>query len=287
MLITGAGGQLATALVASAPNGVSVVAVSRSDLDVTDSNLTIARIGDLKPDVIINTAAYTAVDLAESNADDANAVNVAGARHIAEAADLVDARLIQISTDFVFDGQSELPYLPDDKTAPQSVYGQTKLEGERAVREILGDNAVILRSSWLYSGYGKNFVTTMMELMKSRDSIAVVNDQSGSPTWAASLAKVVYRLASDESLGGTWHWSDAGVTTWHDFAVGIQDEALDAGILEKRIPIHPCTSEEFGAAATRPAFSALNVSATEHELGMTAAHWRDNLRKLIRAMKKP
>ncbi|MEL7185657.1 MAG: dTDP-4-dehydrorhamnose reductase [Pseudomonadota bacterium] len=281
VLITGASGQLGRTLAAEAPDNVSIIAPPRSDLDISDEQQVMAVVRRVSPDVVVNAAAFTNVDQAESNEDAAVAVNSSGARNIALSVKSTGTRLLHISTDFVFDGMSSTPYKPGDDTGPQSRYGQSKLGAELAVNDVLGDKALILRTAWLYSQYNSNFVTTMLTLMRSRADISVVEDQIGSPTWATSLAQAIYRFIEKPALGGIWHWADAGSTSWYEFAVAIKEEALKVKLLDSEVRIHPCTTEDYGAPAPRPAYSVLDVSKTEQEFGVPATHWRENLRSML------
>ena len=200
---------------------------------------------------------------------------------LAEAARAVGARLIHVSTDFVFAGDRAVPYEAEAARAPLNAYGRTKLAGELAVQRILGDRAVILRTSWLYAAHGRNFVLTMLRLMATRESIGVVFDQVGSPTWADSLADAVWAIVQDPSINGPQHWCDAGVASWFDFAVAIQEEAVIRGLLTRAIPIRAIGTEDYPTPARRPRYSVLDTRRTAGLLGRAPAHWRQNLRKML------
>ena len=187
---------------------------------------------------MINTAAYTAVDAAERDSERAEAVNATGAAHVAEAAQRVGARVLHISTDFVFDGGRGYPYGPQDRAEPLGVYGRTKLAGEREVLRICGEHALVVRTAWLYASHGRNFPLTMLRLMRERDHLGVVADQVGTPTWARALAEALWVGAARQGLSGVHHWTEAGVASWYDFAVAIQEEALAQGLLD-RYGSHP------------------------------------------------
>ena len=205
-----------------APEGSEIIAYDVDELDITRGDAVRDCLLSRRPDLVINAAAYTAVDKAESDKDNAFAVNADGPKNIAAACKLAGARMIHISTDFVFDGKSSRPYLPGDPAAPISVYGASKLEGER---QALGHNegrTAVVRTSWLYSRHGGNFVKTMLRLMKDKPQVGVVSDQIGTPTWARTLAEAVWRFAKKPELFGIYHLSDAGVASWYDFAVAIQ-----------------------------------------------------------------
>jgi dTDP-4-dehydrorhamnose reductase len=283
-LITGAGGQVGLELQATAPSGWVVAACSSDQLDVTQADAVRAAITDFRPSVVIHAAAYTAVDAAEANADRARAVNADGTAHVAEAARAVGARLLHLSTDFVFDGAQGRPYAPGDEPRPLGVYGHTKLEGERAAVRILDRQALIVRTAWVYSRHRRNFVLTMLRLMAERSEVGVVADQVGTPTWAGSLAEALWAAAGRTDLSGVVHWTDAGVASWYDFAVAIQEEALAAGLLTRVATVRPLRTEEFPSRARRPAFSVLEKGATWEALGRTPPHWRVNLRRMLQAL---
>jgi dTDP-4-dehydrorhamnose reductase len=283
-LITGAGGQVGLELQATAPSGWVVAACPSERLDVTQAHAVRAAMTEFRPSVVIHTAAYTAVDAAEANADRARAVNVQGTTHVAEAALDVGARLLQLSTDFVFDGAQGRPYAPDDQPRPLGVYGRTKLESERAAVRIMDRQALVVRTAWVYSRHRQNFVLTMLRLMAERSEVGVVADQVGTPTWARPLAETLWAAAARADLSGVLHWTDAGVASWYDFAVAIQEEALAAGLLHRAVPVRPLRTEEFPAPAARPAFSVLEKANSWAALGRTPPHWRVNLRHMLEGM---
>lgn len=283
VLVTGAGGQLGRTLLANAPPGWRMSGTDRMQLDIADAESVSAVVTREQPDVIVNTAAYSAVDLAETNLSDAQRVNVSGVANLARAAGAVDARLVHMSTDFVFDGNATQPYPPYADPHPLSAYGHTKRDGEEQVRSLLADKSVILRTAWLYSEFGGNFVHTMLRLLREKETLKVVSDQAGSPTWARSLADVIFAFVARPELAGTYHWTDAGQTTWYDFACAIQEEAVDLGLVAPSATIHPVSSGEHGAPATRPAYSVLDCSSTTRELDIRQVPWRDNLRRMLEA----
>ena len=281
-LVTGASGQVGQALRASVPPGWRLVGCDRAALDVTHPESVAAALGGERPALVINTAAYTGVDAAERDAEAAEAVNSLGAAHVAEEARRIGARVIHLSTDFVFDGAQGRPYGAGDRPNPLSVYGRTKLAGEREVLRISSGDALIVRTSWIYAAEGRNFVLTMLRLMRERPSLGIVCDQVGTPTWARSVADAVWAAAAHPELRGIVHWSDAGAASWYDFAVAIQEEALAAGVLERGVPIRPLRTEEYPAPARRPPFSVLDQSVAYAALGLEATHWRENLRRMLR-----
>jgi len=281
VLITGAGGQLGTELLALAPREWEVVPCTSGELDISDRKSVERVLAAVRPAVVINTAAFTRVDDAEREASRAQAVNAEGARNVAQAVQQVGARLIHVSTDFVFDGSQGRPYLPDDTPNPLGVYGRTKLAGEELIRERTRGAALIVRTAWVYSGRGHNFVRTMLRLMRERDSVNVVADQVGTPTWARSLARALWIAAQLPELRGVLHWTDAGVASWYDFAVAIQEEAHATGLLDRPVTVRPVRTDEYPGAARRPAFSVLDKSTGWAALGGQPPHWRVNLRRML------
>ena len=281
-MVTGASGQVGRALRDGAPAAWRFVGCDRAALDITHPESVAEALGRERPALVINAAAYTAVDAAERETERAEAINCAGAALLAEECRRLGARLIHLSTDFVFDGAQGRPYEPGDRPNPLGVYGHTKLAGEREVTRISGGNAVVVRTAWVYASAGRNFALNMLRLMRDRPSLGVVADQVGSPTWARSVAEAVWAAAARPALHGLIHWTDAGVASWYDFAVAIQEEALAAGLLEKPIPIRPLRTDEYPTPARRPAYSVLATSASYDLLGLTPRHWRENLREMLR-----
>jgi len=283
VLITGAGGQVGRALVHAAPADVEIVPLSRLQLDLTSERTVKSVVADQRPDVIINAAAYTAVDKAESEIATAQLLNADAVRWLAEAVTRVPrSRLLHISTDFVFDGSQSTPYAPEASTAPLNVYGKTKLAGERAVTEVLGGRGFVLRTSWVYDATGRNFLNTMLRLMREKKSLRVVADQIGSPTSADSIAAVLWKFATCADANGIWHWSDAGIASWYDFAVAIGEEAHSLGILEHQPDVTPIGTADYPTPARRPAFSVLNKNTTLEVLNLVPVHWRRNLRSVLK-----
>ncbi len=284
VLITGGRGQLASEVVATAPSHWEILALGRAELDITSAATVMAAAARFRPSLVINTAAYTAVDRAESESAEAFALNEAGPANLVAAAEANGFRLMHISTDFVFDGNrpSRTPYRADDITAPLGIYGVSKLAGERRVIESELPGALVVRTAWLYAARGRNFVLTILRALRERDRLSVVADQVGSPTWARSLAETLWKLAGDHEASGVFHWVDGGETTWYDFAVAIQEEALELGLLDAPISIEPVTTGDYPQAATRPAYSALDCSETVGRLGHHQLPWRENLRTMLR-----
>jgi dTDP-4-dehydrorhamnose reductase len=234
--------------------------------------------------LVINAAAYTGVDAAERETELAGAVNAQGAAHLAGECRRVGARLIHLSTDYVFDGAQGHPYRPGDHPNPLGVYGRTKLAGEREVARLSGGDALILRSGWLYSERGRNFVLTMLRLLQERDEVGVVCDQVGTPTWCRSLAEAVWAAADRPQLSGLHHWTDAGEASWHEFAVAILEEALALGLLHRAVPIRPLRSDQYPTPARRPSYSVLDATETSAALELRPRHWRINLHLMLQGL---
>jgi dTDP-4-dehydrorhamnose reductase len=279
VLIVGGNGQLGRSLRALAPEGAEIVSHDVDTLDITDKAAVDAIIQAVRPDIMFNAAAYTAVDKAESEEAAAHAVNATAVGLLADAARTVGARFVHVSTDFIFDGTAHMPYATDAAPNPLSVYGRTKLAGEAAA----GPDALIVRTAWVYAPIGGNFVRTMIRLMGQNPEVRVIADQIGTPTYAPDLAQALWTLAA-KGASGIFHHTDAGVASWYDFAVAIQEEALAAGLLDKAVPVIPIATHEYPTPAVRPQFSVLDKSATWALLGAVAPHWRVNLRRMIAAI---
>ena len=279
-LVTGAGGQLATELVRRAPGGSDVQALDIDTLDITDQSAVDARFDEARPDVVFNAAAWTDVDGAEADEDAAMAVNRDGPAHLAGACARHGSKLVQVSTDFVFDGTGSRPCRINDAPSPLGAYGRSKLAGEVAIRDRLGDSALVVRTAWLYSAHGRNFVRTMLNLMMQRDHLKVVADQRGTPTAAGSLAGALWDLVAS-GAGGVFHWTDAGEATWHEFAECIRDTARGQGLLDHDVTIEPITTADWPTPATRPAYSVLDITATEALLKRSPRPWSEEVADVI------
>ncbi len=280
VLITGAEGQLGYELQRTIPDGYECIATDKDSLDITDAYVVKAFVGEHQPDVIINSAAYTAVDKAEEETELAIAINTHGAANLANVARASNAKLIQISTDFVFDGKACSPYPVDAETNPEGYYGKTKRDGDNKVIDILGDDALIIRTSWLYSAHGNNFVKTMLRFMGEREELGIISDQIGTPTWANSLANAVWQAIQLDTKG-LHHWSDAGVASWYDFAYAIMEEGLALGLLDKPIKINAITTTDYPTPASRPCYSVMDKTITWQALEMKSEHWRVALRSMM------
>ena len=274
-LITGAHGQLGSDLQQVLADD-DVRALGRSDLDVADLRAVADAIAEFRPDVVVNGAAYTAVDSAETDEDTAYRVNAAGAAAVASAVARAGGRLIHVSTDYVFDGESQVPYAVDDPTGPKSVYGRSKLAGEEAVRELL-PSAYIVRTAWLYGAVGGNFVKTMARLERERTTVTVVDDQFGAPTWTAQLAAALVALGrSPSTSAGIYHCTHSASTTWYGLA-----RAVFAEIGADPDRVRPTTTDRFPRPAPRPAYSVLS-DASWRAAGLPGLRpWRDALHAAV------
>ncbi|MBO9598790.1 MAG: dTDP-4-dehydrorhamnose reductase [Cohnella sp.] len=277
IVVTGGDGQLGQELIRMSSDCLDrcvIVGLNRSQLDITDKEQCLYVIRQCQPDAIIHAAAYTAVDRAESDPDGAWLVNVDGTGHIASAAEAVGASLCYISTDYVFDGTGTIPYKETDATNPRSVYGKTKLEGERLASSICAKTFVV-RTSWVYGKYGNNFVRTMMRLARDSSELSVVNDQTGSPTYTYDLARLIVELVQTKNYG-VYHATNGGYCTWYEFAKAIFKEA---GIDSTKVV--PCTTDEFPRPARRPMYSVLGSQALQEAGFQPLRHWRDALRDYL------
>ena len=283
VLITGAGGQLGRALIALAPEQAMVRGVSHAQLDVADPRAVDAVLRDFRPDVLVNAAGFTRVDDAETEREAAERANAIGPAVLAAACRSAGAWLVQVSTDYVFDGAQSRPYTPDAAPHPLSVYGKTKLLGEAAVIRELPSQSTVVRTSWLYAADGRNFLTTMLRLMQTRSRLTVVSDQIGAPTSVTGLARVLWAFTLRRA-SGLHHWCDSGVASWYDFAVAIAEEAVTLGVLASSPPILPIAGADYPTRARRPAYSLLEKRDTERLLGITAPHWRQSLREVLGAL---
>jgi dTDP-4-dehydrorhamnose reductase len=281
VLITGKGGQLAWELEQLAPKTYDVISVGKYELDITNEKLVSDFIAEHKPDLVINAAAYTAVDQAEKIVDIAYAVNELGVKYVAHACKKIGTRVLHISTDFIFDGTSTSPYQTDAKPNPLNVYGASKLAGDIALNEILPEASVIVRTAWVYSANGNNFVKSMLRLMQEKPQLGIIYDQVGTPTWAKGLAQWLWIIAGKPKVTGTFHWTDAGVASWYDFAIAIQELGLEKGLLKNPIPVLPISTSAYPTPAKRPAFSVIDKSSAEEVSGLNTTHWRKQLSAMM------
>ena len=282
VVLTGCNGQLGSEIqyLSRDNSDIELFSYDVESLDISNPSAVKAVLSDIRPDTVINAAAYTAVDKAEDEAEKAFLVNKTGPENLAKACSELNIRLIHISTDFVFSGEVNRPYPIDQNPEPIGVYGDSKLAGDNAVRENLPDNSVIIRTSWVYSSFGNNFVKTMIRLMQEKDQLGIVWDQIGSPTYARNLAGACLRILKKPNANGIYHWSDLGVASWYDFAIAIQDIAVELGILHQKIPVAPIFSSEYPTPAKRPAYSVMDTTALRSELNLDGEHWRSALQKM-------
>ncbi len=285
VLVTGAKGQVGSEIVKAVPAGFTVIGLGSNELDITNQQQVTALIAQYKPDLIINAAAYTAVDKAESDSDNAYAVNQQAVAWLAQAAKQADIPLFHISTDYVFDGESTTPYKETDPVNPQSVYGMSKLAGEQ-VLAATHNKHIILRTSWVFGAEGNNFVKTMLRLGKERDELSVVADQHGCPTSASSIAKALWQLAekykTERTLPwGIYHFSNSPACTWYEFACEIFEQAVKAGGLERKPVVQPITTAEYPTPAKRPAWSVLDCGKIEEVLNTKDPVWKLEITKLL------
>jgi len=289
VLLTGAAGQLGTALQRSCPARVELIATDLAQLDLTNTAACRELVAELQPDWVLSAGAYTAVDMAQQQPELAEAVNAAAPKAFAEALlKQGNGRLLQISTDFVFSGMQGYPYGAQDPVAPLGVYGASKARGEAAVLELLGpERACVLRTSWLYGPVGKNFCLTMLKLHAIKaaagEALNVVADQVGCPTHTAGLAAACWQVLAKD-IGGIQQWSDAGVASWYDFAVAIGEEAVALGILATAAQVNPISTAEYPLPAQRPSYSLMDCSASRKALELEPMHWRQGLRQVLASL---
>ena len=292
VLLTGATGQLGQALRAQCPAEVELMACSRSGgqgllpLDLADAAACRRMVLEQRPDAVLNAGAYTAVDRAEQEPELALAVNAGAPAAFAEALGQIDGQLLQLSTDFVFNGEQGRPYRPQQATDPLGVYGASKAAGEVAALRL--PRARVLRTSWVYGPVGHNFCLTMLRLHRERPQIGVVADQVGCPTATHTLAAACWRAlapanepAQGEAMPRVLHWSDAGAASWYDFAVAIGELGVEAGLLLQPAQVQPLTTADYPTPARRPGFSLLDCADTRRALGLEPLHWRSALRQVL------
>ncbi|MFI8481158.1 dTDP-4-dehydrorhamnose reductase [Pseudomonas sp. NPDC078700] len=286
VLITGAHGQVGHELVRLAPAGFTVIALGSAELDISNPEQVASKVVELQPQLIINAAAYTAVDKAESEIDHAYAVNAKGPENLATATGKLGIPLLHISTDYVFSGDATTPYKESDATGPTGVYGASKLAGEMAVAKHCPHH-IILRTSWVFGAHGNNFVKTMLRLAQARDELGVVADQQGCPTSAASIAKALWALATEffKEGGlnwGTYHFSNTPATTWHGFSEEIFRQAVELKMLAKAPKVNPINTVDYPTPAQRPAWSVMDCSLIQEKLNIELSDWRDELAEMLK-----
>lgn len=280
ILVTGAAGQLGSELRVAAGDDRRFIFTDRDRLDITDSRALEAFIAEEKIETIINCAAYTAVDRAEEEPEAADRINHLAVASMARIAKERGLGLIHISTDYVFDGRGYRPYREEDATAPTGVYGKTKLAGEQAILEIAPSRSIIIRTSWVYSSFGNNFVKTMLRLGRERQSLGVIFDQVGTPTYARDLAEAILEILPqiDNEKPQIYHYSNEGVLSWYDFAREIMRMA--------KLPakVDPIETESYPTPATRPHFSLLNKRRIKERFGLEIPYWKESLDNCLREM---
>lgn len=278
VVVFGKTGQLALSLAETQPGTIDAIYLSREDCDLLNAGAIEQSLNRLKPDYVINAAAYTAVDQAETETDVAMAINADAPAVMADWVAATNGNLIHISTDFIFDGKRTSPYLPDDEPSPLGSYGRSKLIGEQQIADNAGNNSMIIRTAWLYSEHGRNFVKTMLQLMQTREQLSVVSDQRGCPTYVEGLARTIWQVIVEEKFAaGVYHWTDAGEITWYDFACEIESQALALGILESPTPISAIATTDYPTPAARPAYSVLDSSRLIALTGTQNKPWQTQL----------
>lgn len=284
VLITGgSSGQLKWELLRTVPDNVEVVGETGERLDIADPAAVLHAVSELKPDCIINAAAYTAVDTAEEDPDAAFLLNEKAVGFLCDAAITHNAHLIHVSTDFVFGQSDGTPFLEGASTDPVSVYGHSKLAGEKVMEQRMPDTGLVVRTAWVYSSFGNNFVKTMLRVMDARGEVGVIADQVGSPTWANSLARALWQAALKKS-SGVMHWTGAGVASWYDFAQAIAEEGVAAGLLQKLPVVNPLRTDQYPTPASRPSYSVMETTTTWDALDLKPLHWRDELRLMLKEL---
>ena len=285
IIVIGKSGQLAWELNQLSTVTQEVICLGRNDLDIEDVASISRVLAAYNADAVINASAYTAVDNAESDSARAYALNAEAVGHIATVCKELLLPLVHISTDFVFHGDKGIPYLPGDDINPLGVYGASKAKGENLINEIYPENSTIIRTSWVYSTHGNNFVKTMLNLMAVKPELGIISDQIGTPTYASGLAKACLLCITNRFVG-VHHYTDSGVASWFDFAVAIQNIALDLGLLEKRIPIKPITTADYPTPAKRPHYSVLDKSSLANAIPeLPLEHWQAQLENMMTALK--
>ena len=277
LVVIGKSGQLAWEIARLVPEAVCL---GRDDIDITSGEDIAAKLGLINPDAVINASAYTAVDKAESDEENAYLLNQTAVANLAKYCKSNNVFFVHVSTDYVFNGEKGSPYTVDDAIEPQGMYGITKAAGEAEVTSILPAASAILRTSWVYSSHGNNFVKTMLRLMAEKPQLGVIDDQIGSPTWAKGLARACVEAASHRTAG-VYHWSDEGVCSWYDFAIAIQQLGLEKGLLQQAVPVKPIPSSAYPTPAKRPHYSVLDKTLTRETFTSPLNHWREQLSAMM------
>ena len=282
IVVIGSNGQLAWEIQRLAPDSVCL---GRKDINLFETSLLEKKLSEYKPTAIINASAYTAVDKAEEDSEAAHQLNVTAVENLAKYSADHGCHFVHVSTDYVFAGDKGSPYLPYDPVEPQGVYGATKAAGEKYI-QALGSNGCVIRTSWVYSEHGNNFVKSMLNLMSSRDNLGIVSDQIGSPTWAKTLA-VACLEAANNRYSGVYHWTDLGIASWYDFAKATYDIAKQLEMLQSNVDIRPIRTQDYPTPAARPKYSVLEKHGTQERFKETKMHhWREQLTKMLLELKE-
>ena len=283
IVIIGNAGQLSYELVRIL--GGDTICLGPEHTDITKFDVLSETLSNLAPKVIINAAAYTAVDKAEEDLALCHAINATAVENLAKYCKQTNTFLVHVSTDYVFNGHKGTPYLPTDPIEPQGAYGKSKADGEKALLEILPDTSCLIRTAWVYSSHGNNFVKTMLRLMAEKPQLGVIDDQIGTPTWAKGLAEACVSAAENKTAG-VYHWTDEGVASWYDFALAIQELGIEKGLLVNAIPVLPIPSSQYPTPAKRPHYSVLDKqSAREAFASCKPTHWRKQLASMLDELK--
>lgn len=285
ILLTGCDGQLGRCFLDRAQADWDILATDYKDLDITSDKAVSAAFTGFKPDVVVNAAAYTAVDKAEEDVDAARAINAMGAKYLADNCALTGAFMVHVSTDYVFDGANTEPYKEADPIAPNSVYGKTKAEGEANVAAS-GADYITLRTSWVFSEYGNNFIKTMLRLGQERTELGVVADQFGGPTYAGDLAAVILSILQQRAAGTAikhrlYHYCGTPMTTWAGFATEIFSQAEKLNMLPHKVTVNEITTADYPTAAARPAYSMMNCENIMDEFSVEMSDWQNNIFKTV------
>ncbi len=285
IIVIGKSGQLAWELNNLSSTKHHIICLGRHDINISDIALTTKILKKYKADAVINASAYTAVDQAETDVDNAYMLNATAVGNLTQVCKALAISLLHISTDFVFQGDKGSPYLPTDIINPLGTYGESKAEGEKLALQLYSQKTAIIRTSWVYSTHGNNFVKTMLNLMKIKPELGIISDQIGTPTYAKGLAETCI-LAVEQSLLGIHHYTDSGVASWFDFAIAIQKLGLELGLLDKKIPIKPISTSQYPTPAKRPHYSVLDKSSLVTALpDVSLSYWQEQLQQMMLALK--
>ncbi|TYK64727.1 dTDP-4-dehydrorhamnose reductase [Colwellia echini] len=284
IVVIGKSGQLAWELNQLSSSYHEVFCLGRNDIDLNDLTSIQNILKQYQANGVINASAYTAVDKAESDVDNAFALNASAVGQLAKACKALSLPLVHISTDFVFHGDKGSPYLPNDEINPLGIYGKSKAEGEQLIKDIYPEKSSIIRTSWVYSTHGNNFVKTMLNLMSTKPELGIISDQIGTPTYAKGLAEACLLILKN-NITGIHHYTDTGVASWYDFAIAIQSIGFELGLLDKIIPIKPISTSEYPTPAERPHYSVLDKKSLSDALPtLTLKHWQTQLRDMMTAL---